>query len=134
MSPPILAKDAFVIGPVAAADVSGITGVYRYASSTANTSALVPDKMKGSFLRIASIGVDTDVAFSTPAAQALVKNQAAALGTGHAAAGFTIPAGGFIDVIVPRHAPDVTQAVYLNFISSASGGQVVLYRSEGTTL
>lgn len=136
-------RDAYIIGPTSAVDTSGRTGVYRYASSTSNVSAVLPSSLAtgpvqgpnaipgktgpGPFVRIQSVGVLTQVSF-TNGAQTLVLNQAAALGTGHASAGWSIPAGSFLDVMVP---PNRT---HLNFISDDTGGYVEIYCSEGGVL
>jgi hypothetical protein len=75
-------------------------------------------------VRIQSITESTQVSFSLGNSN-LVYNQTAALGTGNAVAGYTIPAGGFIDVMVPRDCDT------LNWISTGSTGWVEFYMSEG---
>lgn len=120
-------KAAAVAGPIAAADATGKTGVYRYASSTSNASAAIPSAWAGKelFLRVLSTGCNTQVAFSlTGSAATLAYNQAAALGTGHAAAGGTC-----VDS-VPEHFPVPKTASHISWISSAAGGYVELYLSE----
>jgi hypothetical protein len=129
-------KAALVKAPVVKADASGKNGVFRVASATSNTSTALPTTAgadgvtrktwNGNFLRVQSLGVDTQVAFSigTDGAATLVYNQASALGTGSAAAGWTIPNGTYQDFLVPK------DATHVNFISSATGGFVEFYMSE----
>lgn len=124
---------AAIAAPIAVADVTGKRGVMRVASSTSNTSAALPTitggdgvtrrAWAGHFVRIQSIGVDTQVAFSTTA-RTLVINQPSAFGTGSAVSGWTIPDDTYQDFIVPK------DATHINFISSATGGFVEFYMSE----
>ncbi len=123
-------KEASIAAPIAAADVTGATGVYRYASLGTATQVTLTDPatgkhaFKGNFVRIQSRGVSTDVAFGLGSAVVLLKDQLSAINTGHVSAGWTIPADTYIDVIVPRG------ATHLAFISSATGGFVELMLSE----
>lgn len=125
---------AAVAAPMAVADTTGKRGVFRIASSTSNTSTALPSAAtqadgvtryhwRGHYVRIQSIGADTQVAFSTTA-RTLVYNQASAISTGSNVAGWTIPAGTYQDFIVP------VDATHINFISSATGGYVEIYMSE----
>lgn len=122
-------RAASINGPLAVANASGKTGTHRYDSSISNTSVALPAGMldphekAGRWVRIRSIGVQTDYAFSD-GAQTLVLNQTSALGTGNAAAGDTLVADSYEDVQVPAG------ATHINFISSATGGYVVIRRSE----
>lgn len=117
-------KDASIGCPIAAADATGATGVYRYASSASNASSPLTDPtgakhaFKTNMIRIQSRTVSTDIAFGMGAAPTLVKDQASAILTGHVSAGWTIPADGFIDVWVPA------KATHVAWISSGTGGFV----------
>jgi hypothetical protein len=121
-------RACLVAAPVAVLDTTGAQGVTRYVSSASNTSVLVPAAMRGKFYKIKSVGTQTDYAFSIGAAQTLVRNQASALGTGHAAAGDTLTSDEVDPGIIPRTTDD--RPIYLNFISSDTNGFVVFRCSE----
>ncbi len=130
-----LEQASWLIGPTAAADATGITGCYRYASSATAASAALPTGWStlrtdlgrigtGAFIRVQAITVDVQFAFSKTAVT-LVRNQAAAIGTGHAQAGITVPAGTYVDVMVPR------DCGYINWVGPDGTGWVEFYMSEG---
>lgn len=123
----LMNKAASVAGPIAAADATGVTGVPRYASATSNTSVQIPAGMLGRFYKIMSNGVDTDYAFSLGAPATLVRNQTSNVGTGSAVAGDTVASGNSEQAMVPDPKSGV---VYLNFISSATGGYVIFRCAE----
>lgn len=126
---------AAIAAPVAVADATGKRGVMRVVASTSNTSTALPTitggdsrvrtAWGGHFVRIQSIGCDTQVAFSTTA-RTLVINQASAIGTGSNVAGWSVVSGTYQDFIVPA------DATHINFISSAAGATcfVEFYMSE----
>jgi hypothetical protein len=108
-------KDALLCFPTNAADATGARGVH-YVTPPDNTavSVPIPASMKGMFLRIIPFGggVQAGVSFGA-AGQALVWNQASALGTGHVARGAHADAAGgprWIEGIVPH------DATFLNYI------------------
>ena len=117
-------KEASIGCPVAAADATGATGVYRYASSASNANSALTDPtgakhaFKGNLVRIQSRGVSTDVAFGIGSAPTVVKDKTSAILTGDATAGWTIPADTFLDVWVPA------KATHVAWISSGTGGYV----------
>lgn len=106
---------ALLSHPVAALDPTGFTGVYRIALTGANQSIVLPTVWAGRFieLTVVSPAGTTDVQYGfSKVAQTLVRNQASAVGTGHAAAGKTI---------FPNSSRDgrIRQGHYvLNFIAS----------------
>lgn len=126
---------AAIAAPMAVADATGKRGVFRIAASTSNTSTALPTTTTADgvnprtwcthYVRIQSIGCNTQVAFST-VARTLVINQASAIGTGSSVAGFTIPSGTYQDFMVPK------DAAFINFISDAAGATcfVEIYMSE----
>lgn len=127
---------SWLVGPTAAADATGKTGVYRYASSTSSQSVALPSAWKtlrsanigafgsGPFIRVYSDTTYTQVAFSQ-ASGTLVIDQASAFGTGHVSAGGTVPIGGYMDFMIPR------DCGYITWISKATGGFVEFYLNEG---
>lgn len=122
-------KSAAVSFPISAADSTGLYGVHRINSISAAGSAELPSGMKGKFLRVRPIGGDAQVALSfASAGQTLVLNQAAALGTGHAAAGATVKDGEWLDGIVPSM-PGVGK-VWLNYINVSGAIALEVWCSE----
>lgn len=131
-------RDANIVGPTSAADTTGLKGPARYASAgPTNTDTIhitLPSGLttritagktgSGLFVNIQSLGVDTQLHFSQGGVD-ITYNQAAALGTGSVAAGLTIPSGQERSFQIP---PDVDT---LNILSSATGGQVEIWMSEG---
>jgi len=115
--------------PVAQADVTGKNGVHAYASATSTTSVPLPSEMVGRYLKVVSLGCDTMVAISYGAAQTLSLTATGAIGTGNAQRGATVFSSTSVDGIVPK-SPSVMTPVFLNFISSATGGYVEIYVSE----
>lgn len=111
-------EQAALLGhPVAALDPTGFTGVYRVALTGAIQNLVLPASWAGRFveLTVVSPAGTTDVQYAfSKTSQTLVRNQASALGTGHASAGKTI---------FPNTSRDgrIRQGMgYLNFISSAA--------------
>lgn len=111
-------EQAALLGhPVAALDPTGYTGVYRIALTGVVQNIAIPATWKGRFCELAVVSpagtTDVQYAFSF-ASQAIVRNQASAVGTGHASAGRTI---------FPNTTRDgrIRQGMtFLNFISSAA--------------
>jgi hypothetical protein len=125
-------KADFIKFPVSGSDSTGRNTVFRYASSTSTVSAQLPASMIGGFIRVNSIGCDTMVGLSYGVAQGLNMTFTGAIGTsGTPQCGATVVAGSYLDGIVPnKDAPTSVQPVFLNFISSATGGYVEIYVSE----
>jgi hypothetical protein len=126
---------SWLIGPTAAADATGLTGVYRYATLTTNQSVALPAAWvtartdlgrigSGPFIRVYSGTTYTQVAF-TAAAAVLVIDQASVFGTGHVSAGGTVPTDSYVDFMIPRGCGFIT------WISKATGGFVEFYLNEG---
>lgn len=127
---------SWLIGPTAAADATGKTGVYRYATSTSSQSVALPSAWStlrsanigtfgsGPFIRIYSGTTYTQVAFSQ-AAGSLVIDELSSFGTGDVNAGGTVPADSYIDFMIPR------DCGYITWISKATGGFVEFYLNEG---
>lgn len=103
--------------PVAALDPTGFTGVYRIALTGSIQNVQFPANWAGKFLELTVVSPagTTDVQYAiSVASQSLTRNQASAVGTGHASAGRTI---------FPNSSRDgrIRQGMrYLNFISSAA--------------
>lgn len=120
-------EQAVLVGhPLAAADATGATGVYRIALTGASQNFAVPAKWLGRFVRVTvDSTADVQYAFSTGAAgQTLVMDQTSAINAGNAAAGSSIFAGQSRDARVPAG------ATYLNYISTAASGFLELELSE----
>lgn len=113
---------ALLSHPIAAADVSGVRGVYRYAlGSTVNIT--LPQGLRGAYVRISVMGDDpVQYACGIGAAPVLSNNATSAVGTGSAAAGASILGNSSMDAIIPR------EATHLTIIGGT--GFVELYRSE----
>ena len=126
MSHPALTKNASVRLPTNVIDTTGKAGVYRIAVSTTAASYALPTGMVGNFVKIYASGTDIQCGFSRGAVT-IVVNQASALGTGHAAAGATVPNGMFIDGLVPKN------STYFNVLGIGSGF-VELYLSEALNI
>jgi hypothetical protein len=122
-----------VTGPIAAADTTGRTGVMRIAVSGSAqnfalpTSGAAPGKrhtLPARWLRIAAAGVNVQWAFGVGSAPTIALNQAAAVGTGHAAAGATLFNGIPEQVLVP------SEATHVGFIGESAAGYLELYVSD----
>lgn len=120
-------KAAAVKFPVSAADSDALTGVARYASATSNTSVAIPSKLRGRFVRVVSVGVNTRVSVSV-GAHTLVYAQTANLGTGSTASGATCANGSAVEGIIPGN------CTYINFISDNTGGTFEIYCTELSNL
>jgi hypothetical protein len=97
-------KAASIQGPIAAADATGLTGVMRVAMTGSSQSVAIPTELRGKYVDLYCT-VEAQYAFGTgAAAPTIVTDQAAALGTGHASAGKTLPAGIDKSVLVPTNA------------------------------
>lgn len=111
--------------PKAAADSTNATGVCRYASSTSNATAAMPEAWRGKWVTFRSLGgCYTQFAYGVGSAPALVLDQASAIGTGHVSAGATVVAEGSEPFLIP------SEATHLAWISSATGGFVEFELSE----
>jgi hypothetical protein len=104
--------------PVAALNPTGYTGVYRIALTGSSQSVTLPTNWPGRFVELTVVSpagtTDVQYGFSSAASQTIVRNQASAVGTGHASAGKTI---------FPNTSKDGRIRVgmrSLNFISSAA--------------
>ena len=117
---------ALLAHPLAVADTTGLTNVHRIALTGAAQSVAVPAGWQERFVRLTVDSTsNVQYAFSTGAAgQTLVLDQAAAIGTGHAACGATIFAGQSKDGRVRRG------VTFLNFIADAAGGFLEVEISE----
>lgn len=114
-------------GPVCAANALGLTGVHRVAISGSAQSVAVPAALRSHYVTfvVATTSADVQRAWSSGAAgQTLVLNQAAAFGTGNAAAGATQFSKTKEDEQVPL------DATFLNFIGTAADGYLEVYVSE----
>lgn len=111
-----------------AADATGVTGVFRVATTAGSVTHTLPADYRGVWVRAVSIGASTQYAFTLRGATAptLVYNQAAAIGTGHAAAGATLIDGVEQQFRVPDNAVSVT------VISSSTGGFFEIHVSGRT--
>ena len=122
-------KSAAVSFPISAADPTGASGVHRIANISAASSVELPSGMRGKFIRVRPIGGDVQVGLSFGSSgQTLVVNQAAALGTGNAAAGATVKDGEWIDGIVPTVASP--GRVWLNYINVSGTISLEVWCSE----
>lgn len=115
------------VGPIAALDPTGHTGVYRFATAAGNLSFQLPTDMLGRPYEIQAVGLAIQYAFSLGAAATLVNNQLSAINTGSAVAGFTVAAGALDGQsgakIVPQP-KDPNQPVFLNVVSTGTTGFV----------
>lgn len=112
--------------PVAAADTSGLTGVYRIALTGALQSVAVPGGMVGKFATLTVCSNDdVQFAFGMGAAPALVLNQVSTVGAESAASGKTIFSRTSVDRRIPRG------ATHLSVIATGgSGGYLEIDCSE----
>ena len=110
-------KAALLGHPIAAADATGITGVYRYALTGSAQSAAIPEEIRGKFCTLTVFSADdVQFAFGVAAAPVITLNQASALGTGSALAGKTLMARIPLDRMIPR------AAAFLGWCSTGGGG------------
>lgn len=125
MSVPEL-KAALLGHPIAAADVRGITGVYRYALTGSPQNAAIPAELRGKFTTLTVVSADDiQFAFGVGAAPTIALNQASALGTGHVQAGKTV----FSRIPLDRQIP--LAATHLGWCATGgSGGYLEIECSE----
>lgn len=121
MSGLALEKAAAIQAPIAAANPAGNTGVHRIAVSGSAQSFALPAGMIGKYITLFCTA-EIQYALGLGAAPTIVLNQAAALGTGHAAAGKTLTAGQDKDVPIPK------AATHIGWIGTT--GFVEIYCSE----
>jgi hypothetical protein len=114
---------ARVTGPFAAADATARTGVQRIALSGASQSFVLPvvasedgkkHNLSGRFIRMFADGDSIQWAFGVGSAPTIVRDQAAAVGTGHVSAGGTLVNG------VPEHILVPDKATHVAFISKTA--------------
>lgn len=128
-------KAALNVGVTAAANPQGIKGIlYRATPSTSNTALTLPMRdaangdrtvpIAGKWINFYASDVSLQYAFGVSAAPTLTYNQDVTIGTGHVAAGATIPAGQIVAVIVP------SDARFLSVICSGTTGKIEIYVSE----
>lgn len=100
------------------ADATGETGVMRIATTAGSVTHTIPTAMKGRYWDVMVIGANTQyaVTLGTATAPTLVYNQAAAFGTGHAAAGKTLVDSVEKSLFIPADATSIT------VISSGAAG------------
>jgi hypothetical protein len=100
------------------ADATGETGTLRTATTTSSAAHTIPSGMKGRYVDMLVIGANTQYAITKAGdtAPTLVYNQAAAWGTGHAAAGKTLVDSVEKSVFFPADATTLT------VISSSTAG------------
>jgi len=115
-------RAALIKAPVAAADATGATGVFRVAISGASQNAALPSAWVQRGFVCLYCTADVQYAFGIGAAPTLVLNQASAVGTGHVSAGKTLPAGQDKDVPIP------VGATHIAWIGSS--GYIELYNSQ----
>jgi hypothetical protein len=131
-------KMASYLGPVAAADVTGLTGVMRYATAvtSANDDLPVstgtggdPRSLEGKYLNVKNESQVSALewAFGFGAAPTLVYGQLAAWGAGHASAGWNLNPGGEQSIIIPAGA---THVAWIQ-PSGATASTIAFYVSEG---
>jgi hypothetical protein len=125
MSGRLVEKAASPSHPLAVADATGLTNIHRIALTGVAQSIAIPASWQGRFcLLTVDSTADVQYAFSAGAAATLVLDQAAAIGTGSAAAGATIFAGGAKDARIR------IGCTHINFIASAAGGFLEVEVSE----
>lgn len=100
------------------ADATGETGVMRVATTAGSVTHTIPSAMKGRYVDVMVVGANTQYAITqgTNTAPTLVYNQAAAFGTGHAAAGKTLVDSVEKSLYFPTDATSIT------VISSGTAG------------
>lgn len=94
------------------ADATNETGIVRVAGSASSVPVAVPSGMKGRWVRVRSVGVNTNICVtlygaggvSAPTAPTLVYGQLSAFGTGHLAAAASVLSGEYQDLYVPLNA------------------------------
>lgn len=124
MSSSAVDQASLIACPFAAASPTTRRGVYRVATGAA-VSVAWPSILEGCFVRLKARGAACQVGFSEGSAGVtLVANQLSAIGTGSAAAGYTIEVGEYIDVLVPR------SATFLNYVAESGTGTLEIYVSE----
>jgi hypothetical protein len=111
-------KAALLGHPVAAADASGLTGIYRIALTGSPQTMAVPAGIRGKFATLTVVSNDNaQYAFGTgTTAPALVKDQVSAFDAPSAAAGKTIFSKTSIDRIIPRN------ATFLSVVATGTTG------------
>lgn len=124
-------KAALVGGVIARADTTGLTGVlYRADASASNTALTLPVDsngkavIRGKWLALYAKSTDVQYAFGAGSAPTLTYNQNVTIGTGHAAAGGTCPAGLVAQFLVPL------TATHISLIAETATGKVELYVLE----
>lgn len=125
-------KAAAIGGFISGADATGARGMYRYAASTAPASAAIPSAWRGNFIRVLGTLADVQFMFTCKspnlappaAATAIVLDQLAAIGTGHAAAGGSAVAG------LPEHVIVPDDATHISWVSKSATGFVEFMRAE----
>lgn len=107
------------------ADATGETGTLRTATTTSSAAHTVPSGMKGRYVDVLVTGASTQYAVTVEGetAPTLVYNQAAAWGTGHAAAGSTLVDGVRQSLYFPSNAKTFT------VISTGTAGFLEAYVS-----
>jgi hypothetical protein len=127
MASPATEQAARVTGPIAAADLSGLTGVMRYAVSTSDGNVALPardaaqpgskkSKLSGRFIRMLAMGANVQYAFGTgTSAPDINLNETSALGTGDVNAGATLVNG------IPEHVMVPSEATYLAWVGDGNG-------------
>lgn len=126
MSGAAVEKACSLKGPIAAADPTGQTGVHRIAITGSAQSFTVPAALQGKYITIYCTA-EIQYAFRIAAAPTIVLNQASALGTGHVAAGKTLPAGQDKDVPVPKGGNG--ESVFIGWIGTAGFVEIVCSES-----
>lgn len=123
----IVNNAAEVLPPIIsnAADATSATGVLRVAATTSSTAVTIPQGMRGKWVSVLARGADTQwgVVMDGATAPTLVYDQAAAFGTGHAAAGWTTLSNTREQVVLPVNAK---QIVYI--CANATAGNYVEFR------
>ena len=126
-------KAACIGGPIAAADATGITGVFRYAATgTAQNIALPlaadnPQKkstLGGRFLAIRPVGCSIQWAQGRGAAPTIVSNQVSTFAAPSAGAGASLADGERQEVILDA------LATHLGVLASAGTGFIEIYLAE----
>jgi hypothetical protein len=127
MASPSTEQAARVTGPIAAADVSGLTGVHRYAVTTSDGNVALTardpaapgyrkSKLGGRFIRLLAMGANVQYAFGTGAAAPDINlNETSALGTGDVNAGATLVNG------IPEHVLVPSEATFLAWVGDGNG-------------
>ena len=117
-------RAALVIAPTAMVEATGPYGVYRIATSGSAQNAALPEALVGKWIDLYCSTNAVQFAFGEGSAPTLVYDQASAVGTGHVAAGKTLPVG----VVLPQRVPD--KATHLSWIGAGAGGFLEFHLSE----